>query len=151
MGQITAILKTAQERAKQLGLPYEGALLPEEAYYLMCEAPAAKLVDVRSHAEWDLIGPIPGSVQIEWQAYPGWKPNPFFLTNLQQQVDPESLVMFICHSGGRSHQAASAATQIGYVDCYNVLQGLEGDKDKISNQRGTTNGWKAAGLPWVQG
>jgi hypothetical protein len=30
-----------------------------------------------------------------------------------------------------------------------VAQGFEGDKD-ASGHRAQTNGWKAAGLPWVQ-
>lgn len=29
---ISEILKAAQERRRQMGLPYEGALLPREAY-----------------------------------------------------------------------------------------------------------------------
>ncbi len=150
MGHITEILTRAQQRAKELGLPYQGALLPEEAYHLMCEAPGAKLVDVRSQAEWELTGTIPGSLQIEWQTYPGWRPNPFFSTALTQQADPQWLLMFICRSGTRSHHAAAAASQEGYPECYNVLHGFEGDRDKASSRRGKVNGWKAAGLPWVQ-
>lgn len=150
MGNITEILKTAHERAIQLGLPYEGALLPTEAYHLLSEAPSAVLVDVRAHAEWELIGIIPGSAQIEWQSYPGWHANPFFITNLKQQIDPESLVMFICRSGGRSHKAAIAAMEAGFTNCYNVIQGFEGDKDPVTNRRSSVNGWKAAGLPWQQ-
>ena len=55
------------------------------------------------------------------------KPNPHFLTQLEQQVDKEALVLFICRSGTRSHHAAAAATQAGYSDCYNVLEGFEGE------------------------
>jgi rhodanese-related sulfurtransferase len=150
MGKITEILQTAQQRAKDMKLPYEGALMPEEAYQIMSEAPAAKLVDVRTQAEWDWVGRIPGAVQIEWLTYPGNHANPYFVNQLQQEVDKESLVMFICRSGGRSHQAASVATQAGYPDCYNVLQGFEGDKD-AAGHRNTLGGWRAAGLPWVQG
>lgn len=151
MTQITEILATARERAAQMKLPYSGALTPQEAYLLMKEAsPAAVLVDVRSHAEWDLTGTIPGSVQIEWKTYPGWHPNPHFLPALKSQVDPESLVMFICRTGGRSHQAAAAAMEAGFSNCYNVLEGFEGDLDKSVQQRGKLAGWKAAGLPWVQ-
>lgn len=151
MGHITAILKTAQDRATQLGLPYTGALLPYEAHQLMLEAPSAKLVDVRAHAELDLIGTIPGSAHIEIMSYPGWHPNPHFITNLKQQVDPEALVMFICRTGARSHKAAIAAMEVGFTNCYNVIQGFEGDKDPATNQRGALNGWKAAALPWQQG
>ena len=150
MGKITEILQAAQARAKNLNLPYVGALLPYEAHVLMGEVPAAKLVDVRSQAERDLVGVIPGTINIEWQVYPGWALSPNFLIQLKQQLDHESLAMFICRSGARSHHAAVAATQAGYADCYNVLEGFEGDLDKSARQRNKLNGWRAAGLPWVQ-
>ena len=150
MGQITEILNKAQARAKQLNLSYEGALLPSEAHQLMRLAPGAKLVDVRTRAELDFVGRIPDTVHIEWATYPGMKPNPHFTASLEQQVDKESLVMFVCRTGGRSHNAAVVATQIGFADCYNVLEGFEGDKDDAEH-RSSSNGWRAAGLPWVQG
>lgn len=149
MTGISEILARAQERAKQANLPYEGALTPAEAWEVLQHAPDAKLVDVRARAEWDLIGTIPGALQIEWQTYPGWHPNPYFLQQLKQAVDPECLVMFICRSGGRSHRAAEAATKEGYPDCYNIIEGFEGDRDKVTQQR-NVNGWKIARLPWVQ-
>ena len=37
----------------------------------------------------------------------------------------------------------------GYLNCFNVLEGFEGDKDS-NGHRGVQGGWKAAGLPWVQ-
>lgn len=150
MGKITEILQAAQTRAKSFNLHYEGALLPYEAHVLMTEAPSAQLVDVRSQAERDLIGTIPKTINIEWQAYPGWALNAHFLTQLKQQADHESLIMFICRSGARSHHAAMAATQAGYANCYNVLEGFEGDLDKAIRQRNKLNGWRAAGLPWEQ-
>ena len=120
--------------------------------HLLCfrRRPDAKLVDVRSRAEWDWVGRIPGAVEIEWQSYPGMRHNPDFLNYLSSQVDKESLVMFICRSGGRSHQAAATATESGYTSCYNILEGFEGEKD-ATGHRGTKGGWKVAGLPWVQG
>ncbi len=126
MSKITAILKTAQQRAKEMKLPYEGALLPDEAYEILQSAPGAKLVDVRTRAELDWVGRIPDTEAIEWVTYPGMKPNPNFVAQLEQAVDKESLVMFICRSGARSHNAAVAATQAGYTDSYNVLEGFEG-------------------------
>lgn len=35
------------------------------------------------------------------------------------------------------------------VDCINVVEGFEGDIDE-QKKRGTFNGWKVRGLPWVQ-
>ena len=149
MGKITEILNTAQSRAKETKLSYEGALLPDEAYEIMQSAPKAKLVDVRTRAELDWVGRIPNAVEIEWATYPGMKPNPNFIAQLEQLVDKESLVMFICRSGARSHNAAAAATQAGYADCYNVLEGFEGDKD-ADEHRNVLNGWRACELPWEQ-
>jgi rhodanese-related sulfurtransferase len=149
MNTISGILNKAAQRAKEMHLPYVGAVTPGEAYELLRSTPGAKLVDVRTQAEWDFVGRIPGSVQIEWQTYPGSRPNPGFLTELTAQVDKESLIMFLCRSGARSHAAATAAIQSGYTQCYNVLEGFEGDKD-ANGHRNTVGGWRAAGLPWVQ-
>ena len=82
MGKITAILQAAQQRGKEMNLPYEGALYPDEAYEILQSAPGAKLVDVRSRAELDWVGRIPDAVEIEWAIYPGMKPNPLFITQL---------------------------------------------------------------------
>lgn len=149
MGKITAILQAAQQRAKEMNLSYEGALYPDEAYEVLHSAPGAKLVDVRSRAELDWVGRVPGAVEIEWAIYPGMKPNPHFITQLEQQVDKEALSIFICRSGIRSNAAAAAATQAGYSDCYNVLEGFEGDKG-ADGHRNTLGGWRVAGLPWEQ-
>ena len=142
------ILKTAANRAGEMKLTYRGAVTPSEAYQLMTEK-GARLVDVRSRAEWDWVGRVPGSVEIELLTYPAMQPNPNFLNQLKQQVSPDSLVLFICRSGQRSHNAAAAATQAGYGSSFNVLEGFEGDKDG-NNHRNSVGGWRKAGLPWVQ-
>ena len=148
MGILTDLLNLAQTRARELGLPYAGALTPKEAYEIWRAGPGAKLVDVRTRAEWDWVGRIPGAEEIEWMSYPTNQPNSHFLAQLKQQVDPEALVMFICRSGARSHNAASLASQAGYTEAYNVLEGFEGDKD-ANGHRGKIGGWRFAGLPWL--
>ena len=147
---ITEILQRARERARQLGVPYGGALTPAEAHELWRNAPGAKLVDVRTRAEWDYVGRIPGAVEIEILAYPGNRPNSAFMTELESKVDKAAPVLFICRSGGRSHNAAMLAQQAGYREAYNVLEGFEGDRD-AQGHRNTIGGWRAAGLPWTQG
>lgn len=149
MGRLTEILQLAQQRARDLNLPYEGALTPKEADDILRLAPGARLIDVRSRAELDWVGRIPGATEIEWQTYPGNHPNPHFLAQLKHAVDHESLLLFICRSGGRSSAAAKAATEAGLPDCYNVLEGFEGDKDANAH-RGSVGGWRLAGLPWQQ-
>ena len=132
-----------------MGLPYAGALLPGEAHALLQQKPGAKVVDVRSRAELDFVGRIPGSVEIEWKTYPGMSPNPNFVLQLKQKVPQDAVVMFVCRSGGRSHDAATAAMQAGYGSAFNVLEGFEGDRDS-NGHRNTVGGWRTAGLPWVQ-
>ena len=144
------ILSTARQRGKQLGLPYAGALTPAEAHELMQHHSGAALVDVRTRAEWDWVGRVPRAIEVEIMSYPGNRPNPSFIEELEKKVPKDALVMFLCRSGGRSHNAAGFATQAGYGNCYNVLEGFEGDRDD-SGQRNKTGGWRAAGLPWVQG
>lgn len=150
MGRLTEILTTAQIRAKEANLPYEGVVLPHEAAELLGLAPGAKLVDVRSRAELDLVGMIPYAIHAEFRHFPGWALNPHFLTQLRQQIDLEALTMFICRNGARSHHAAIAATEGGWRNSYNVAEGFEGDFNKTTSRRNELNGWRVHGLPWVQ-
>ncbi|MDZ4201301.1 MAG: rhodanese-like domain-containing protein [Gallionella sp.] len=149
MGKITSILQAAQQRAQELNLSYAGALFPDEAYALLQSAPGTKLVDVRTRAELDWVGRVEGAIEIEWASYPGMRPNASFITQIEQQVDKESLVIFLCRSGVRSSHAATAATKAGFGNCYNVLEGFEGDLDE-KKRRNILGGWRAAGLPWEQ-
>jgi len=150
MGKLTEILSLAQTRGQALGRSYPGELTPQEASDVLRLAPGAKIVDVRTRAEWDWVGRVAGAVEIEWNQYPGGVRNPNFLAELKRQVDPEALVMFLCRSGVRSVAAATAATEAGYNSCYNILEGFEGDKD-ANGHRNTIGGWRKAGLPWIQG
>src|SRR5262245_3621803 len=141
------IKKAAGERAKKLGLSYAGALLPAEAAELM--KAGVKLVDVRTKPELQYVGKIPGTLAVEWQTWPGGKPNPEFLGELAASVGKDQPVMFLCRSGARSHAAAEAAMRAGWKETYNILEGFEGDKDGTEH-RNTVNGWRKAGLPWTQ-
>jgi rhodanese-related sulfurtransferase len=149
MGALNEILGRAQNRAREKNLPYAGSLLPFEAQQVLELVPTARLVDVRTQAELELVGKVPGAEHIEWAFYPGMKPNPDFLAQLTMRVDRESLIMFLCRTGGRSHQAATVAAQTGFSESYNILEGFEGDTDHVVGQRGNINGWRAAGLPWT--
>jgi len=145
------ILTRAKQRAEAMKLPYAGALLPPEAHALAQQLPGAKLVDVRTQAEWEYVGHVPDSVLIEWNTYPNGERNPQFIEQLQAQVaKTESPVMFLCRSGARSHHAAATATLAGYLNSYNILEGFEGDRDAYGH-RSSVGGWRFAGLPWAQG
>jgi len=149
METIDTILQKAQQRARDMNLPYKGALLPAEAFRILQENSQAQLVDVRTRAELDWVGRIPDATAIELLCYPSMQLNPDFLNELTQHIDKKAPVLFICRSGARSGQAASIATEADFIDSYNILEGFEGDKDD-QGHRGKAYGWKAAGLPWEQ-
>ena len=150
MGKLSDILTLARQRGLAQDRSYQGDVTPREAHDLLNLAPGAKLVDVRTRAEWDWVGRVPGAVEIEWNQYPGGTRNPHFLAELKRQVDSESLVLFLCRSGVRSVGAATMAAEAGYSACYNILEGFEGDKD-ANGHRGNIGGWRKTGLPWIQG
>ena len=148
MADTESIKAAARQRAARLKLRYAGALLPREAHALM--QAGARLVDVRTQAELYWVGRVPGALPVEWNSYPGAQRNPLFLEQLAELVERDEPVMFLCRSGGRSHDAAIVATEAGFRECYNVLEGFEGDKD-AQQHRSSLGGWRVAGLPWIQG
>ena len=144
------LLARARQRAQELGLNYAGALLPAEAHALLQQMPSARLLDVRTKAEWEWIGQVPGASKVEWNTWPGGQRNPAFIEELRATLPEQTApLLLLCRSGGRSSAAAEAATRAGYSLCINILEGFEGDKDSAS-QRNRLGGWRHAGLPWVQ-
>lgn len=139
------ILQLAAQRAAAKGLPYAGELTPQEAFAALQQG-AAVLVDVRSRAELELVGRVPNANHIEWAFYPGMVANADFALQLQAQVDKSQAIVFMCRTGGRSHNAAVVAEELGYT-AYNMLEGFEGEAN-AQKQRTLINGWKQAGLPW---
>ena len=146
-----AILERARQRGRENGQPFAGEVTPAEAWTLLQRLPEAELVDVRTSAERKFVGYPTTGEHVAWKEYPGMEENANFLAELRGQVgDPgERVLVFMCRSGGRSGKGAEAATGAGYTNCYNLLQGFEGDKDG-QGHRGTVGGWKVAGLPWEQ-
>lgn len=147
MEAISNILDRARARAVNASLTYAGALTPLEVYDVLNKTQHAVLVDVRTKAELDLVGRVPNAIHVEWAYYPGMIGNPDFPAQLEMQVDKESLVIFMCRTGGRSHQAAALAASLGFTEAYNMLEGFEGEAN-AERQRTLMNGWRHAGLPW---
>jgi rhodanese-related sulfurtransferase len=150
MEQVRAILQLASSRAAARSLPYSGAVLPSEAYYLMHHLEHARLVDVRTEAEWQFVGIVPEALCLEWRSFPGMVRNEAFIDALRAQCALHTPLLLLCRSGARSDEAARAAQDAGFTTVFNVLEGFEGERDS-SQQRGRVNGWKVRGLPWVQG
>lgn len=147
MTKQTDLINAATKRAAEKSLPYAGELTPREAFDLLSLDPSIVLVDVRSRAELELVGRVPNATHLEWAFYPGMLANPEFAQQLAAQIDKDISIIFMCRTGGRSHNAAVVAKQFGYK-AYNMAEGFEGTVNSL-NQRTTVNGWKHAGLPWT--
>jgi rhodanese-related sulfurtransferase len=145
------ILETARGRAQAGNLPYAGAMTPAEAYSLLQLDPGVKIVDVRTNAERDWVGKVAidpaQSAAVQWNLYPESQRNPAFLEELKTHAGDGGVLLFLCRSGVRSRHAAQHATENGYTECYDVLEGFEGEKDAAGHRK-TVNGWCKAGLPW---
>ena len=146
------LLQLGRQRGQEQTLPYAGALTPTEAYDLLQTTPSALLIDVRTNAERDWIGRVAINdaqhFAVQWSLYPGGTPNPDFLTQLQEIAnDKDTVIVFLCRSGVRSRHAAKLSTEHGYTNCYDILQGFEGDKDQLGHRK-TVSGWCYQNLPW---
>ncbi len=125
---------------------YAGDITPEKAWAWV-QAGQAVLIDVRSDAEREWVGFVPGAVPLAWKQWPGMTPNPQFDADILAAAAGKKALL-LCRSGVRSIAAAKRATELG-VQAYNILEGFEGDPD-ADGQRGKTGGWRMRGLPWRQ-
>jgi rhodanese-related sulfurtransferase len=129
---------------------------PTQTWEALGNDPAARLVDVRTDMEWNMIG-IPDlkavgkePILISWQFAPSMQVNPNFVEQLKEKgLVPEDKIYFLCRSGVRSLAAAQAAKDAGYPNVFNIADGFEGPPD-ASGHRGTRAGWQADNLPWTK-
>ncbi len=127
---------------------YAGDVSPQLAWQWV-QSGEAVLVDVRSDAEREWVGFVPGATALAWKQWPGMALNPAFDEGVRAAVPAGSKAVLLCRSGVRSVAAARRATELG-LQAYNILEGFEGDADE-SGQRGRKGGWRFRGLPWRQG
>jgi rhodanese-related sulfurtransferase len=126
---------------------YAGDVTPELAWQWVQNGEAV-LVDVRSDAEREWVGYVPGAIGIAWKQWPGMAMNQGFDEALQEEVPSGKKVVMLCRSGVRSIATAKRATELG-MEAYNILEGFEGNPDE-NGQRGRKGGWRFRGLPWRQ-
>ncbi len=123
-------------------------ITPKDAWAALLADPQARLIDVRTDMEWQMVG-VPDLAEagtapllVSWQ-FPTGAVNPGFLEELHGAgVSPGQTLYFLCRSGVRSMAAAHAAEAAGLGPAYNVSYGFEGPQ-------GSGAGWRADGLPWV--
>jgi rhodanese-related sulfurtransferase len=143
-----AVLEDARAAAVAAGLPYAGGVSTRDAWALV-ESGDAVLVDVRSAEERKFVGYVPGTVHVAWATGTSLTRNPRFARELEAKTGKDAVVLLLCRSGNRSALAADAAAKAGFTQAFNVLEGFEGQLD-AQQRRGTQDGWRFLGLPWVQ-
>ncbi|MEO7885243.1 MAG: rhodanese-like domain-containing protein [Polaromonas sp.] len=127
---------------------YAGDISAQLAYEWVLSGDAV-LVDVRTDAEREWVGYVPGAVPLAWKQWPGMAMNEAFDQGLKTAVPAGMKAVLLCRSGVRSVAAAKRAAELG-IEAYNILEGFEGDAD-AQGQRGNIGGWRRQGLPWKQG
>lgn len=142
-----AVFELARQRQQQAQGAYAGAVTPAEAWALI-QTGAATLVDVRTQAELHYVGRVPGALHLQWNgADPAAVQD--FIAQARTVAPPGAPLLLLCRSAVRSHHAATALTAAGWTAVFNVLEGFEGQRDH-AQQRGHIDGWRRAGLPWLQ-
>ena len=142
--------------------PRAGEVSPTEAWDVLNRDASARLIDVRTRAEWGFVG-VPDLEEagqkpllVEWASFPDMSLNPRFAEEVMEALGdvPKGPLLFLCRSGVRSLRAAEVvaahlAEDGVEVDCINIAEGFEGDLGPTGH-RGTINGWKVRGLAWCQ-
>ena len=126
---------------------YAGDVSPQLAWQWV-QSGEAVLVDVRTDAEREWVGFVPGAVPAAWKQWPGMAMNPGFDDTVRTAAADGRKLVMLCRSGVRSIAAAKRATELG-LQAYNILEGFEGDPDADAH-RGCKGGWRFHGLPWRQ-
>lgn len=146
------LLDIARQRGRVLKTAYAGAVTPAETWELIKANQRVHLIDIRTNAERDWIGRVDIAAEqhfaVQWSLYPGAVPNPDFIAQLKAVSQPDDIQLFLCRSGIRSRHAATLATQADYPNCFDILEGFEGDRDSAGHRK-TVGGWCHAGLPWI--
>lgn len=142
------VLVAARAKAASADLPYAGGISPHDAWDLVA-ADEAVLVDVRTAEERKFVGHVPDTLHVAWATGTSLTRNPRFVRELEQKVRKDQVVLLLCRSGKRSALAAEAATKAGFEHVFNILEGFEGEID-ADQHRGSRDGWRYRGLPWVQ-
>ncbi len=149
--QNSGLRHDVQDADPQTAVGYAGDISPQLAHQWW-QSGEAVLIDVRTDAEREWVGFVPGAVPLAWKQWPGMAMNPGFDDGVKAALQGGNVgkkAVLLCRSGVRSIAAAKRATELG-IEAYNILEGFEGDAD-TSAHRGHKGGWRFHGLPWRQG
>jgi rhodanese-related sulfurtransferase len=142
-----------------------GLYVPSEEAYDMWKADPERvhIIDVRTPVEYVFVGHAEMAINIpllfvkhEWNAETkefAVEPNPDFIPRVKSLFKPTDTLLIMCRSGDRSAMAVNELIKAGFVNVYNIIDGMEGDKvdDPGSPHHGKRirNGWKNCGAPWT--
>jgi rhodanese-related sulfurtransferase len=147
---------------KQTGL---GLYVTAEEAYKMWKTSSKKvhILDVRTPEEYVFVGHAEMArnipvlfVKHEWNAEIKEfvvEPNPDFISEAKRLFGPTDTLLVMCRSGDRSAMAVNALAKAGFVNVYNIIDGMEGDKvddpRSVHHGKRMKNGWKNCGAPWT--
>jgi rhodanese-related sulfurtransferase len=81
------------------------------------------------------------------------EPNPEFISRVKGLFAPTETLLAMCRSGARSAKAVNVLAKAGFVNVYNIVDGMEGDKvddpGTVNHGKRMKNGWKNSGAPWT--
>ena len=116
-------------------------ITPETAWQMLVDDERAVLVDVRTETEWRHVG-VPDTSTlgrptrfISWTDEQG-EPNPHFMDQVVDGLEPDSPILLLCRSGARSNAAADLLVSSGYSQAMNIAGGFESPQDPAK-------GWQA--------
>ena len=136
----------------------------QDAYELWKnEHERVQIIDVRTPEEYGFVGHAEMArnipiifVKHEWNTEKNEfavELNPDFMGRMKQLFLPTDTLLVMCRSGGRSAMAVNALAKAGFVNVYNIIDGMEGDKvndpESVYHGKRMKNGWKNSGLPWT--
>jgi len=136
----------------------------EEAYEMWRAKPdQVHILDVRTPEEYVFVGHAEMArniplifVKHAWNTETRQflvEPNPDFITEVKRLFSPTDTLLVMCRSGDRSAMAVNALAKAGFVNVYNIIDGMEGDMvdDPGCAYHGKRmrNGWKNSGSPWT--
>ena len=136
----------------------------QEAYEMWKTEPEqVNILDVRTPEEYVFVGHAEMArniplvfVKHEWDADINEfavEPNPDFIPRVKRLFAPTDTILVMCRSGDRSAMAVNALAKAGFVNVYNIIDGMEGDKvndpGSVYHGKRMKNGWKNSGSPWT--
>lgn len=149
-GSFAALATVPLAALAQAGGAVVKDVTPPEAARIVETSPKAKILDVRSQAEFIFVGHPVGAVNIPLQFWDSstyeWSANPDFDAKVLAAFPKQTPIITICRSGQRSKTAAMRLVALGYTEVYNMVESFEGSVDPKTGMR-TVNGWKNRGLP----